>query len=133
MATAAVTAEQPVTGELDATARVLVDRVSVSREPLDPGDPGAGHDPGGHPPHEPDAVTSASALAKGGAVAEKFRVEGLVGASAHLGESRPWSIGGSVRASHEPDYAAASAVVGGNVELFGRNLPDLVDRALTIT
>jgi hypothetical protein len=122
VATAAVSGVQPLSGAMDATARVLVDRVSVSRKPLDPGDPGAGHDPGGHPPHAPDAVTSASALAKGGAVAEKFRVEGMAGASARLGRERPWTIGGSVRASHEPDYAAASVVVGGNVELFDRNL-----------
>ena len=101
---------------------MLVDRVSVSRKPLDPGDPGAGHDAGGHPPHEPDAVTSASALARGGAVATKFRVEGLAGLSARLGRDTPWTVGGAVRASHEPDYAAASGVVGGNVELFERNL-----------
>jgi hypothetical protein len=121
VATVAAAADQPL-GEVDASARVLVDRVSVQREPLDPGDPGAGHDPGGHPPHEPDAVTSASALAKGGAVAEKFRVEGLAGASASFAGDRPWTIGGNVRASHEPDYAAASASVGGNIELFERNL-----------
>jgi Protein of unknown function (DUF3570) len=120
--TLAAAAEQPVSRSVTASARALVDRVSVTREPLDPGDPGAGHDPGGHPPHEPDATTSASALAKGGAVAEKFRVEGLAGASARLGRDRPWTVGGAVRASHEPDYAAASAVVGGNVELFDRNL-----------
>lgn len=121
VATAAASAAQPV-GPVSATARVLVDRVSVSREPLDPGDPGAGHDPGGHPPHEPDAVTSASAIASGGAVAEKIRLEGMAGASARLGREVPWTIGGSVRASHEEDYASASAVVGGNVELFERNL-----------
>jgi len=122
VATVAASAAQPLAGPVDATARVLIDRVSVSREPLDPGDPGAGQDPGGHPPHDPDAVTSASALAMGGAVAEKIRVEGMAGASARLGRERPWTIGGSLRASHEEDYAAASGVVGGNLELFERNL-----------
>jgi len=120
--TVAAAADHPVSDRVSASARVLVDYVSVSREPLDPGDPGAGHDPGGHPPHEPDAVTSASALAKGGAVAQKFRFEGMAGASVQLGRDRPWTAGGSLRASHEPDYAAISGVLGGNVELFDRNL-----------
>jgi len=120
--TVAAAADQPVTRSISASARALVDHVSVSREPLDPGDPGAGHDPGGHPPHEPDAVTSASALAQGGAVAQKYRFEGLAGVSARLGRDVPWTVGASVRASHEPDYVAASGVVGGNVELFDRNL-----------
>lgn len=120
--TVAAAAEHPVSDRVAASARALVNYVSVSREPLDPGDPGAGHDPGGHPPHAPDAVTSASSLAKGGAVAEKFRFEGMAGASVQLGRDVPWTVGGSLRASHEPDYAAVSGVVGGNVELFDRNL-----------
>ncbi|HKE15567.1 MAG TPA: DUF3570 domain-containing protein [Kofleriaceae bacterium] len=122
--TTAASADQPIGERLTGRARILVDRVSVSREPLDPSDPGAGRDPGGHPPHEPDAVTSASALAKGGEVAQKFRIEGLAGieARARPGSDRPWIAGASLRASHEPDYAAASAVVGGNVELYDRNL-----------
>ena len=120
--TVAAAAEHPVSDRVVASARALVNHVAVSREPLDPGDPGAGHDPGGHPPHEPDAVTSASSLAKGGAVAEKFRFEGMAGASVQLGRDEPWTVGGSLRASHEPDYAAVSGVLGGNVELFDRNL-----------
>lgn len=120
--TVAAAADHPVSDRVSASARALVDYVSVSRQPLDPGDPGAGHDPGGHPPHEPDAVASASSLAKGGAVAEKFRFEGLAGASVELGRDVPWTVGGSLRASHEPDYAAISGLVGGNVELLDRTL-----------
>jgi Protein of unknown function (DUF3570) len=111
-----------VSPRLTASARALVDYVAVSREPLDPGDPGAGHDAGGHPPHEPDAVTSASSLAKGGAVAEKFRFEGMAGAAMRLGRETPWTVGGSLRASHEPDYAAISALLGGSAELLDRTL-----------
>lgn len=121
VASMSATGEQPVARRMTVTARALVDDITVRRKPLDPGDPGA-EQPTGHPPHDPDAVTSASSTAGGGSVAEKQRWEGLARVELRsAGMHTPWWLWLSGRASTEPDYGSMSAALGGTVELFQRN------------
>jgi hypothetical protein len=113
-------------GERPAGGAVLgvhaaVERITLERKPLDPGDPGAEQSTG-HPPHEPDAVTSASATAGGGAVAQEWRFEAVAtGRVERTLRDRPVSAGALVKASTEPDYRSAYLNLSGAVELFERN------------
>jgi hypothetical protein len=119
--TLATSVEQPVARTVGVSARAIVEQIVLRRTPLDPGDPGAMQSTG-HPPHEPDAVTSASATAGGGSAAEEWRLEGT-GAVAVTG-----GVGGApatgrvlVKASTEPDYGSIYGNIGGSLELAERN------------
>lgn len=97
-------------------AKALADYVRI--------DPGQAYDPsqavtGSRPP---DAVTSASSTAGGGAVARKWRFEGQAGFTYDCPiRARPAWIGALARASTEPDYRSLSAALRSGVELFDRN------------
>ena len=121
--TGELTAVAPVHENVDVEAHTVVDTILVERKPIDPGDPGAGSNPSGHPPHDPDAVTSASSTASGGAVAEKTRTE-MIGAVRVFGAlaGRPATVALHARASSEKDYAARSAALSGTLELARRNV-----------
>jgi len=125
VATVAVDADQAVSERVSVDGRVLLDRVTLRRQQIDPTDPGHQHDPGGHQhDHQsPDAVTSASTLAGGGANADEDRWEGRVRAvyRDHDRDDRPWQAWAGVRGSTEPDYLALSVVAGGSIELAQRN------------
>jgi hypothetical protein len=122
VATALVETTQQVGSRWSVSGRALVDRITLTRHPLDPADPGAGGQPTGHPDHHPDTVTSASATAGGGSVANKNRVEGRVRVerSADL-DDRPIRMWSTARGSTEPDYDSVSASVGSSIELAERN------------
>jgi hypothetical protein len=70
----------------------------------------------------PDAVTSASATAGGGAVARKWRFEGQLGGDVER-EVRglPISVGAIARASTERDYRSVSGALRAGADLFERN------------
>ncbi len=118
--TTAAVVEQKISQAVTALARLTVDRISVDRKVLDPGDPGALAQLTGH--HDADAVTSASAVAGGGGVAEKWRTEGLVGAELETAPGgRPARVRLYARGSTEPDYKSLSAQLQGSIELGDRN------------
>src|SRR5688572_28870908 len=58
--TLAASVAQPASRRVDIGARGIAEQIVLRRKPLDVGDPGAMQSTG-HPPHEPDALTSASA------------------------------------------------------------------------
>jgi len=123
VATGVVEAEQPLSRRTAVSMRALADRIVIERKPLDPGDPGANGQPTGHPAHDPDAVTSASATAAGGAVQKETRIEGIVGARHDLPSiDRPVSVALSVRGSREPDYRSLSGALSGRVDLAQQNV-----------
>lgn len=66
-----------------------------------------------------DSISSASAVANGGAAFDERRVEGGLGYSQRLGR---YTIGATARYSTEPDYQSTFLTVRGQAELFARNL-----------
>jgi hypothetical protein len=66
-----------------------------------------------------DAISSASAVASGGAAFDERRVEGGLGYSHVFGKL---TLGATARYSTEPDYRSTFATVRGQAELFQRNL-----------
>lgn len=66
-----------------------------------------------------DAISSASAVASGGAAFDERRVEGGLGYSHRFGKL---TLGGTARYSTEPDYRSTFATLRGQAELFQRNL-----------
>jgi hypothetical protein len=119
--TLALGVEQPVSARVTASARAITEQIVVERKPLDLGDPGAMQGTG-HPPHDPDAVTSASSTAAGGSAADEWRFEGTgnVAVDGHV-EGEPAMARALVKASTEPDYGSLYGGVGGRIELFQRN------------
>jgi hypothetical protein len=107
---------QPLPGGLVVDAHALADYVRIDgRTAFDPTRPGADRS-------APDAVTSASATAGGGAVAEEWRFEGLVGLGIErVARGLPVSAGATVRASTEPDYRSFAGALRAGAELFERN------------
>ena len=117
--TTGVSVEQPVSRDVTANLRGVADFIKVVRKPLAV-EYQAGNQSTGH--HDADVVTSASATAAGGEVAEKWRLEGIAGASAR-GEvlELPSAVHAAVRAGTEPDYDSISVNLGASTELFQRN------------
>lgn len=98
-------------------ARALADYVHLDPDRgFDPTRPGANR-------QAPDAVTSASATVGGGAVADKWRVEGQLGGDLEREvHGVPISIGAVARGSREVDYRSISGGLRGAVSAFERNL-----------
>lgn len=121
--TAGATVAQPVSRAVTVSAQGVVDHLKIVPPAPEMHSHSGGNQSTGHDVHGDDAITGASARITGGAVTEKTRVEGVVGASADsaVGD-RPLSFGGQVRVSHEPDYQSYAALLRGKVELFQRNL-----------
>jgi hypothetical protein len=120
VATTAVSLDQRASSDVRILGRAVADRISVERQVLDPGDPGAAAQLTGH--HDADAVTSASATAGGGGVAQKWRFEGQLGAEvARAPGGLPATLRLTARGGHEPDYRSLSAQLQGTLELFDRN------------
>lgn len=107
---------QPLPAGLTVEARALADYVRLDgRTAFDPTRPGADRS-------APDAVTSASATAGGGEVAEEWRFEGLVGLDLERAPGGvPVTVGATARASTEPDYHSFAGALRAGVELFERN------------
>jgi hypothetical protein len=107
---------QRLPGRTSVEARALADYVRIDPDRgFDPSDPTADR-------RAPDAVTSASATAGGGEVAEEWRFEGLLGFDVEREvRGAPASIGAVVRASTEPDYRSVSVAARASAELFERN------------
>jgi hypothetical protein len=119
--TTAATVEQPVSHRWSMSARTVFDYISVKRKVIEPGDPGANAQLTGH--RDADVVTSASAIAGGGGVSEKWRVEGQLGATFTDERKRvPYALRMSARAAGEPDYQSYSAQLAATVEPLQRNL-----------
>lgn len=102
------------------SARTYADAISIRRKVIEPGDPGAQSQLTGH--RHADVVTSASATAGGGGVAEKWRVEQTLGA-AWRGEARGAPVGVRFlgRVGNEPDYQSYSGALQVSFELAQRN------------
>jgi hypothetical protein len=119
--TLAASAAQPVSDRVEIGLRGMGEQIVLRRKPLDVGDPGAMQGTG-HPPHEPDAVTSASATAAGGEVAEEYRFEGIGTATITTDvDGQPARARILLRGSTEPDYRSLYGSVGGEAELNDRN------------
>jgi hypothetical protein len=119
--TLAASASQPVSRRIEVGLRGMGEQIVLRRKQIDVGDPG-GMQSTGHPPHEPDAVTSASATAAGGEVAEEWRFEGIGSATLSTEvDGQPARGRLLVRGSTEPDYRSLYGSVGGEAELFDRN------------
>jgi hypothetical protein len=118
--TVALDVEQPVSRRVTAGARGVIDRISVERVPLDVAHQAAHQATGHH--HAADMVTSASAFAAGGEVADKSRFEGI-GSVAVKGDvmGAPSEVRASFRAGAEDDYDSFSGALSGRTELFDRN------------
>jgi hypothetical protein len=120
VATLGASVAQPVDPRTVVSARAAGERIKLERKPLPPGDPNHSHETG-HPPHDPDAVSSASSTAGGGSVKEELRFEGLVGARRALDwAGRPAGARMLVRGSTEPDYRSLYVGAGGDLELGRR-------------
>lgn len=119
VSTTGVGVEQPVSRHVTANLRGIADYIKVEREPLDV-EHQAANQSTGH--HHADMVTSASATAAGGEVAEKWRIEGVAGAAVR-GEvlEAPAEARAAVRVGTEPDYDSVSGTIGARTELFQRN------------
>jgi hypothetical protein len=118
--TGAATTEAPLSPRFDVWARLVVDHISLDRQVLDPADPGAAAQLTGH--HHTDAVTSASAVAGGGGVAQKQRYEGTAGLRLNdRVRELPVNAQALLRAGYEPDYRSVSGQLSGGLELFERN------------
>ena len=119
VSTTGIGVEQPVSRHVTANLRGVADYIKVERTPLAV-EHQAANQSTGH--HHADMVTSASATAAGGEVAEKWRIEGMAGAAVR-GEvlGQPSEARASVRAGTEPDYGTISGTLGATTELFQRN------------
>ena len=122
VATLAAQADQPISGHLTLSARTVADSVTLERKPLVVSSEGLAGQPTGHPQHEPDVVTSASATVAGGSIAQKWRLEGQLALSGGF-EVRglPLSLRAQMRISQEPDYKSYYGLVRGALELAARN------------
>ncbi len=120
--TAGATVDQPISSDVDVFAHAVIDHLRiVPSTPKETSVVGP-NQPTGHDPHEGELVSGASARVVGGAITEKSRVEGLLGASA-VGSvaGQPAAIGAQGRVSSEPDYLSFSGLLDGRVALFEQN------------
>jgi hypothetical protein len=118
--TVAARVEQPVSPNVSFDARGLVDHIVLTPKPLNPGHAHDANQPTGH--RDADVVTSASSTVAGGAVADKWRYEGLLGGRFDgTTGGLPFTVRALGRTSSETDYKSYSGVVRASIDLFQRN------------
>jgi Protein of unknown function (DUF3570) len=121
--TAGATVAQPVTRSTTINARAVMDHVRIVPPTPDAPMTSGSNQPTGHAPGGADLLTGASARVVGGAVTDKTRIEGAIGAACEgKALALPIAISGEARVSHELDYGAYAAVLRARAELFQRNL-----------
>lgn len=120
--TTATRAEQGVSRNVSVWGRAIADYLSIQRKPFDPGDPNAQKVITGHHDGPTDVTTSASAIASGGGLSEKWRFDGTAGVVVRGAPRKiPMTAGAEVRGSVEPDYRSASGVLRGSIDLNQQN------------